>query len=179
MLTAAINASKGFLVQQAYQSVTQGNALHKFHCQLIMIRSYVSSSKNRCQLMLGRSNFVMLRFSKHAQLPQLLIQLLHKSQDARLDDAKIMVFHLLPFRNLGSEQCAPRIYQILTLLPHLLIDEEIFLLRPDSSHNLLGRLPEQRQYTSGSLVDTAHRAQQRRFFIQYFAGIGAKRSRDT
>ena len=173
MLTAAINASKGFLVQQAYQSVTQGDALHKFHCQLIMIRSYVSSSKNRCQLMLGRSNFVMLRFSKHAQLPQLLIQL------ARLDDAKIMVFHLLPFRNLGSEQCAPRIYQILTLLPHLLIDEEIFLLRPDSSHNFLGRLPEQRQYTSGSLVDTAHRAQQRRFFIQYFAGIGAKRSRDA
>ena len=73
MLTAAVYTVERFFMQQANKAMTQSNTFHELHHQLVMVRCYVGSGEDRCQLVLCRSNFVMLGFSKYAQLPQLVV----------------------------------------------------------------------------------------------------------
>ncbi len=65
--------------------------------------------------MLRRRNLVVLCLCGDAQLPELLVQILHVCADTLLDDAKIMVLHLLPFRRRCTKQRASRKHQILSL----------------------------------------------------------------
>ena len=73
MLTAAVYAVEGFFMQQANKTMTQRNTFHELHHQLVMVRGYVGSGEDRCQLVLCRSNFVMLGLGEYTQLPQFLV----------------------------------------------------------------------------------------------------------
>ena len=81
--------------------------------------------------MLCGRHLVVLGLGQNAQLPELLVQLLHKGRNAGLDSAEIMVVQLLSLGRLGAEQRAAGKNQILALVIQLLIDQEIFLLRAD------------------------------------------------
>ena len=62
MLTGTVHAIKGFFMQQADETMPFGNALHSFHCQLVVIGSNIGRGENRGKLMLAGGDFIMLGF---------------------------------------------------------------------------------------------------------------------
>ena len=180
VLAAAVHAGKRLFMQQADHPVAGGDLLHRLHRELVVVGRNVSGRKDRRQFMLRGRNLVVLGLGQHADLPKLLIQLLHERGDAGLDATEIMVVQLLPLRRLCAEERAPGVDQIPALVINALVDEEIFLLRADrGAHGSDVRMPKQPQNAQRLPVQRLHAAQQRGLFIQGLAAIGAKRRRDA
>lgn len=117
-------------MQQADKAVAERNVLHRLHGQLVMVGRNVCSGEDRRQLVLCRGDLVVLCLSKHAELPQLFVELLHERGNSRLDRAEVMVFKLLTLRCACTEQRAARVNEVRALIVELFIDKEIFLLGP-------------------------------------------------
>ncbi len=167
-------------MQQAGQPVARGHLFHHLHHKLVVVRRDVACGEDRRELMLRRGDLVVLRLREDAELPQLVVQVPHERGHARLDDAEVMVLHLLALRRLRAEQGAARVDKVLPLFIHGLVDEKIFLLRPDGCDDAPGvRVAEQAQDAQRLLVDGVHGAQQRGFLVQRFAAVGAERRRDA
>ncbi len=115
VLAGAIHARIRLLVKQASQIMLVGNPLHRLHHKLVVVNRNVCRLINRGKLMLCRRNLVVLCLCRNAQLPQFLVQILHVRADTLLDDAKVMVFHLLSLRGRCAEQRASRKHQVLPL----------------------------------------------------------------
>ena len=130
VLTAAVDPVEGLFVEQAGQAVAVRHLFHHFHRQLVVIRGQVGIGKDRSQLVLGGGHFIVLGFGENPQLPELLVQLLHESCHAGLDDAEIMILQLLALRRFIAEQGTAAQQQILPLLVEFLVHQEIFLFRP-------------------------------------------------
>ena len=103
VFSAAVYAGKGFFVEQTHKTMFCRHFLHYFHRKLVMVGCNICSGINRCQFILSRSNFVMLRLGKYSQFPEFLIKFFHKSGNFRFDHAKIVVAHFLPFRRFCSK----------------------------------------------------------------------------
>ena len=58
-------------------------------------------------------DLVMLRLGQNAELPQLLVQILHERGDARLECAEIMIVQLLTLGRLAAEEGAAGVDEIL------------------------------------------------------------------
>ena len=167
VLAAAVDAGEGLLMQQAVHAVAIGHLLHDLHGQLVLVGGDVGGAENGGQLMLGRGHLVVLGFGQDAQLPQLLVQLLHESGNTGAEGAEIVIVQLLPLGGTGAEQSAAGIEQILALIVHLAVDEKIFLLRAHGSLDIgdLG-VAEQAEDAHGLPVDSLHRAEEGGLFIQ-------------
>ena len=175
VLTGAVDAVEGLFVQQAHQPVPGGHLLHDLHGQLVVVGGDICSGIDGRQLVLGGSHLVVLRLGQNAQLPQLLVQILHERADALPDDAEILIVQLLPLGRGRAEQGAAAEDQILPLVEHLPIHQEILLLRANGGSDTLHVLvAEQVQHPQGLLVQRLHGAQQRRLFVQRFAAVGTE-----
>ena len=104
MLAAAVHSGERLFMEQAYQSMLCRYFLHDFHGKLVVIGGNIGGGINRSQFMLGGSHLVMLCFCKNAQLPQFLIQVFHISFYTGINEAEIMIIHLLSFRRRRSEK---------------------------------------------------------------------------
>ena len=125
--------------------------------------------------MLTGGNLVMLGLGEHAELPQLLVQFLHVSGNTRAERTEIMVVQLLTLGRLRAEQRTPAQAEIHALEEQLAVNEEILLLRADLRDHLVYVLAaEQMQQTHRLAAEGFHRAQQRRFFIERIAAVGAE-----
>ena len=154
-------------MEQAHQTVAGGYLFQQFHGQLVFVTGAVGIGVDGCDLMLGGSHLVVLRLSKHAQLPQLLIQLPHECRHPGLDSAIVVVVQLLALGGTGAEQRAAAQLQILALAVYLLVDQEVLLLRAYLRRDMLRLgVAEQPQDTDALPVQHTHRAQQRCFFVQ-------------
>ena len=60
-----------------------GDLAHDLHGQLVVVDGDVGGVEDGRQLVLARCNLVVLGLGGHAQLPQLLVQLLHERSDTR------------------------------------------------------------------------------------------------
>ena len=107
MFAAAVDALKGFLMEQAHQAMAGSHVLHHFHGELVVVRCHVGGGKNGRQLVLGGGHFVVLCLGQDPQLPQLLIQLFHKGSHPGLDGPKIVVFQFLALGRLSAKQGPP------------------------------------------------------------------------
>ena len=107
---------------------------------MVMVYCHITLRIDRRQLMLRRRNLIMLCLCRHADLPQLLIDILHESRDSLAYRSKIMVIQLLPLRRHCAEQGTSCIDQILPLQKLLRIHQKIFLLRSYGRRNLLSCL---------------------------------------
>ena len=86
-----------------------------------------------------------------------------------------MVVQLLPLGGLCAEQRSAAQLQVLTPFVHLLVDEEVLLLRADLGRDVLGPgVAEQPQDTDAGSVQLTHGAQQRRFLIQRLSAVRAE-----
>ena len=79
--------------------------------------------------MLSGSNFVVLCLSEDSELPEFLVKIVHELLNLGLDNAEVMVIHLLSLRSLSAEECSSCVLDVRTLIVHFLCDEEVLLLR--------------------------------------------------
>ena len=149
VFAAAVDALEGLFMEQADHAVFHGDALHVFHHELVVVRRDVDRREDRSQLVLGRRYLVMLGLGQDAQLPQFFVQLFHEGFHTRFDDAEVVVFHFLSLRHLRAEQGAAAVDQVAAFLPQLLVDQEVFLFRPDVRDDLFGMDAEQGQHAFG------------------------------
>ena len=131
-------------------------------------------------LMLGGGHLVVLGFAEHAQLPQLLIQILHIGGDPGPDGAIVVVVQLLSLGGLCAEQGPAAHSQVLPLLIEGLVNQKILLLRPylgsDPLRLCVAEEPEDADRLAADLV---HGPQKRRLLVQGFAGVGAEDGGDA
>ena len=96
-------------MEQAHQSVAVGHLLHHLHHQLVLVAGGVGVGVDRGHLMLGGGHLVVLGFAEHAQLPQLLIQILHIGGDPGPDGAIVVVVQLLSLGGFAPNRVRPHI----------------------------------------------------------------------
>ena len=113
------------------------NLLHDLHGQLVVVGSNIGSGINGSQFVLCRSYLVMLRLCQDTQLPQFLVQILHKCRDSGFDNTKVVVIHFLPLGRLGTKQGPAGVDQILALLIQFFGYQEVFLLGTYGGANTL------------------------------------------
>ena len=180
MLAGTVDAGKRLFVQQADHAVARGHLLHDLHRQLVLVGSDVAGREHRRELVLRGRHFVVLRLGVHAELPELLVQILHERRNARLDAAEVMIVQLLAFRRLGAEERAAGVDQILALVIHGFVDQEVLLLGADGrAHGGHVLVAEQVDHTQGLTVERLGAAQQRRLFIERLAAVRAERRRNA
>ena len=131
VLAGAIDAREGLFMQQAHETMPEGNFLHDLHRQLVVIGCDVGCCINRGQLMLRRGDFVVLGLGKDAKLPELLVEVLHEFRDPRLDGAEIVIIELLSLRGLRAKERPAAEDEVLALVKHLAVNKEVFLLGAD------------------------------------------------
>ena len=129
--------------------------------------------------MLRGGDLVMLGLGRHAQLPQLAVQLLHELVDGGTDGAEVMLLKLLTLQRGVAEQRAARHDEVGALRVVLLADQEVLLLGADGGDHAVDMLAEQSQHALGLLVDGAHGTQQRGFLVKRLAGVAAERGGDA
>ena len=167
-------------MKQGHQAVLLCDPLDDFHGQLVVVHSHVRGGEYRCQFELCRRHFVVLGLCQDAQLPELLVQVVHERLHAAFDRAEIVVFHLLALGSRRTEQRAAGILKVLALAVVLLVNQEVFLFRSDGRVDGLDILiAKQLQDPHGLFVDGFHGAQQRRFLVQCMPGIRAESRRDA
>ena len=180
VLAAAVNAGEGLLMQQAHHVKAAGQLLHQLHGQLVVVGGDVGGGEYRSQLVLGGGGLVVLGLGHNTQAPQLLIQGLHEGGHPGLDGAEIMVVQLLPLGGLGAEEGAPGVDQVLPLFVHVLIYQEVLLLRANGGLDGSDlRVAEELQHPHTLAVDGLHGAQQGGLFIQRLPAVGAEGGGDA
>ena len=115
MLTGTVYPCKRLLVKQAAHTMSTCNLLQNTHHDLVVILCDIDRCIDRSQLVLCRSNLVVLCLRSDAKLPALLIDFLHICTDTLTDRTKIMVIHLLSLWWHRTKQCTSSVDQVLTL----------------------------------------------------------------
>ena len=180
MLAGPIDPCKRFLMEQAYQIMTQGNLLHDFHDQLVMVCGNIGRVVNGSQFMLARSSFIVLGLGGDAKLPEFLIELCHKSKYALFDGAKIVIIQLLALGRLCPKQSTAGKNQVFSFIIGLTINQEILLLRPDTGNDLCGLCIAEKTDDSQCLgVDRFHGTQKGCFLVKRLSCVGAENRRNT
>ena len=179
VLARAVDALERLFMLQAHEAVMAGQQAHLLHGEKVLIHAAVHVREDGSQLVLRRSHLVVLRASRHAERPQLVVQFLHELVDGGADGAEVMLVELLALAGGVTEQGAARHDEILALGIGLLGHEEVFLLGAQRGHDALARLAEQSQHAVGLLLHRAHRAQKRRLLVEGLAGVGAEGRRDA
>ena len=179
VLAGAVDPLEGLLMLEADKAVLAGDLLHDLHGEQVVVDGHVGGVVDGGQLVLGGGHLVVLGLGGDAQLPQLLVQLLHELGDHRADDAEVVLLQLLTLGGRGAEQGAAGEDDVKTLLVVLLADEEVFLLGADGGHHAVHVLAEQVQHLAGLIGDGLHGAQQRGLFVQRLAGVGAEGGGDA
>ena len=149
MLAGAVYPVKGLLMQEAGVSALIRYLLHYLHGKLVMVYRYVCGLEYGSQLMLRRSDLVVLCFCGYPQLPKLLIKLMHEFGYFWLKHSEIVILHLLSLWRGGSDKGSSAHHEILSFQIFFLVYEEIFLLRAYSGIYPLYILSEKLQYLYG------------------------------
>ena len=143
-----------------------------------MISGDVGVLEQRRDFVLTRRHFIVPGFDRHAGPIELALDRGHERHHAIGNGAEILIFELLPFRRFRAKQRAAGVDQVRTRQVEVAIDQEIFLLRPAGGDNPFGVRAEQFQDADRLLRERFHRAQQRCFFVECFAGPAHERGRN-
>ena len=138
VFTGSIQPCKWFLMEKTAHSVTACHFLQNTHHNLVMICCNIYRGINRSQLMLCRSNLIMLCLGCHAQLPALLIYFFHICGNSLTDGSEIMIVHLLSLRRHCSEKSTACINQVFSLHIFLFINKEVLLFSTNGRCNTFG-----------------------------------------
>ena len=107
--------------------------------------------------MLSRSNFVVLCLCKNAKLPKLLVEISHIFSNSWLDRTEVVVVHFLSLRRHSAEEGTTCHDQVFSLLPHLTVNEEVFLLGTNRGLYTLDLvIAKEFKYTDSLLVESFH-----------------------
>ena len=171
MLTRTIDTCKWLLMQQTCKSVSLCNLLQCLHQQLVLIGCYICRTINRCDLMLRRSNLIVLCFCRNTILPQILIELSHEMRNLILDHAEVLIIKLLSLWCRCTKQCTSGQLQVKSLIELILVDQKVLLLWSNGGSYLRRCLTEEFQDTKCLLVNGIHGTKKWCLMIQRLARI--------
>ena len=121
----------------------------------------------------------MLGLRRNAELPELLVEVVHELGYLWLQYAEVVILHLLALRCRCADQGTAGEHEVLTLGVEVLIDQEVLLLGADGgvdAGNLL--LAEDVQQLRCGLAQGLHGTKQRGLLIERLAGVRAECGRD-
>ena len=122
----------------------------------------------------------MARFRRNADFPKLQIDIVHKVDNARLYCAEVVVFKLLVLLRRRAEERSARLHNVGTLNVELAVYEKIFLFRAERyAWAFVGFYAEYFHKALDLRAQNLNRAQKRRFFVEYFARVGAEHRRNA
>ena len=144
VLAGAVDTGKGLFIQKAYQIVLFCDLFHDLHGELVVVAGCVGVCIDGGHLVLSGGRLIVLGLAVNTQSPEVFVQVLHESCYPGTDGAVIVVIQLLTAGRLGAEEGAAGHPQVLPLVVHLLIHQEVLLLRADTGRDLAGlRVSEQ------------------------------------
>ena len=121
----------------------------------------------------------MARLRRDAELPELALDVVHEREDAVRNRAEVVVLKLLALRGRRAEERAAGENEVRTLLPVLLVDEEVFLLGAERATGVGLFLAEELHETLEGLVEGLHRTEKRCLLVERFTRISTERRRDA
>ena len=179
MLARTVDSLERLLMLQAHEPIARRDRAHELHREQIMVDGDIRNREHGSQFVLARCDLVVLGLCRHAQLPELLVELLHVVVHRRTDGTEVMLLHLLALARRCAEERAPGEDQVLALLVILLLDEEVFLLGADCGGDARHVLPEVRQHLACLRRYGLHRTQKRRLLVKRLACVTAERRRNA
>ena len=129
VLTGTIQSRKWLFMKQAAHIVAACHLFQNTHHNLVMVCRNIYRCVDWRQLMLCRSNLIVLGLCRNSQFPAFLIYFFHIRRNSLADSSQIMIIHFLPFRRHRTKKGTTGVHQILSLLKFIFIDQKIFLLR--------------------------------------------------
>jgi len=129
VLTGAVDAGEGFLVEEALHAVLTGHALERGHDKLLVVGGDVGGLVDRGELVLGGRDLVVAGFDGNTEFIELGFALVHVGEDAIRDDAEVLVFEFLALRRAGAEQGAAGGEQVGAGKEEVAVDQEVLLFR--------------------------------------------------
>ena len=179
VLTRTVDSCERLLMEQANQIVLKGDLLHKLHCELVLIGSEVCRREYRSVLVLCRSHLVVLCLGGDAELPHMLVEILHVVSYAVLDRSEVVVVKFLSLGSRSAKQRSASEDQVLSLIIGSLVYQEVLLLSAyGCNYSLCGGIAEKSEYSQSCVGNNVHGAKQRSFLIQRFTGVGIECGRD-
>ena len=179
VLARAVDALEGLLVQQADEAVAGSDLLHHLHRELVLIGRNVDGRENGRELVLCGGDFVVLGLGEDPVPPEFFVELLHECRHTRLDGTEVVILEFLALGRLGAKQRAARKDEVLTLLIHALVDEEVLLFRAHLRDDALRRrVAEETQNAHRLTVEGLHALQKRSLLVEHFAAVREKRRGD-
>ena len=127
VLAGAVHAVVGFFVKQYGEVMLACDAFHQIHHKLVVVVGKVGILKDRRQLKLVGSYFVMAGLDRDTQFVTFDFQFFHKSCDTWGDGAEIVVLQLLVFGRGVSHQGTSGQTKVRAGIVQCRVDEEIFL----------------------------------------------------
>ena len=124
--------------------------------------------------MLGGGDLVVLGLGGDADAPELLVYLAHEGGDAGLDGAEVVVVHLLALGRHRAVEGAAGVDEVLPLLVHVALDEEVLLLGADHGQHHRGLGAEELEHAQGLAREGLHGAQQGGLLVERLAAVGAE-----
>ena len=162
-------------MEQAHKTMAVRDLLHDLHRDLVLITGCVGITVNRRHFMLGRRHLVVLGLGEDAQLPELIVQILHKGGNSGADRAKIVILKFLSSGRLGAKERSACHDQVFALLVQLLVKQKVFLLGAHLGDDPGGsRISEETKNTYCLFAHSIHGAQKRSLLVQRVSGIGAE-----
>ena len=106
VLAGAVYALERLLMQQAGEAMLLRDGTHDLHGQLVVVGRDVGGG-DTAHLVLARCDLVVLGLGEDAQLPQLLVELLHESSYTRTECAEVVIIHFLTFGGIAPNRVRP------------------------------------------------------------------------
>ena len=181
VLAGTVHARKRFFVQEARETMLLAHAAEDLHRQHVVVHGQIQLLEHRRDFKLSGADLVVPGARGHAQPPEFAVEIGHERHHPALDRAKIVVLKLLVLGRRPAEQCSPALQKIQARLIKLLIDQEIFLLRPQrGDHPASVRLHAKQFRQPANLhIQRLHGAQQGRLLVQRFAMVSAEHRWDA
>ena len=172
MLSAAVDAGEGFLVEEASESVLACHSLHQAHEEHIVVYGQVRLLVDGCQLELVGSHLVVARLAGDAQLEGLPLEVLHEHRYTLGDGAEIVVVHLLVLRAVVPHQSAACHQQVRSGCEEAFVDEEILLLPAEIADHFPDIAVEVAAHGCSSLINGLDGLLQGGLVVESLARVG-------
>ena len=175
VLTAAVDAGVGLLVQQAGKVVAVCDVAQHLHRQHVVVDRDVARLEDGGELELGWRHFVVAGLGRDAETPELSIDVFHERHDALANRPEVVIVQLLTLERRRTEQGPAGVDEVRALDEELFVDEEVLLLTADGrEHPLDGFVTKQMRNLDRLPLQRLAGAHQRGLLVERLAGVGAE-----
>ena len=179
MLTGTVHTVEGLLVQEHYETVLAGDAVHQVHDNLVLVVGQVGLAIDGRQFKLVGRHLVVAGLERNAQTVAGNLQITHESGHARRDGGEVVVVQLLVLGRTVAEEGAAGNHQVCAGGIETLIHEEVLLLPAQVGVDLGHSGVEIFADGHGGVTHGLQGLLERGLVVQGFACVGNKDSRDA